>query len=40
MPVGRRFVQIAGICFVISTVTTLGLMFRIEAGPDDRRDRS
>jgi hypothetical protein len=27
MPVGRRFIQFAGICFVISAVTTLGLIF-------------
>jgi hypothetical protein len=27
MPVGRRFIQIAGICFVVSALTTLGLIF-------------
>jgi hypothetical protein len=27
MPVSRRFIQIAGVCFAISAVTTLGLIF-------------
>jgi hypothetical protein len=27
MPVSSRFIQVAGVCFVISSVTTLGLIF-------------
>jgi len=34
MPVSRRFIQVAGICFALSSLTTLGLIFLPRFSPE------